>query len=1072
MSFAAFVERSSYNAQGTDVSGLISADTTWDLPGSPYIVIDNVTVDSGVSLTIDAGVEVKFDGPFSLFVNGTLRAIGNATNRINFTSNNPFPGPNDWNGIEISPGGNATIAFSDIFYARDGLYLNSSSGNNVSNNRFMHNFGLGIRLVDSHSNSVRNNNVSHNNGDGLNLDSSNDNSIRNNTFVENGPYGIYMINSSNNTLAGNGMHNCFNGMGLWSGSFNNTLINNTLSSNSMSGINVESSLSNTISGNIVVGNENGIYLWSSSMNNEISNNTILSNSNTGINVWFNSNYNTMTYNLLSGNGNGTYFSSAHRNTLYRNIISNSYVYGARLVQSSNNTIYHNNFADNFQQAFDNSNNFWNVSYYWDAPHPSGGNYWSDYDAFFEGCIDDNDSALTPQTGPGGPDGICDFQYTIDADSQDFYPLTAPVDFARPMIVSTTPADGASGVSLSQDVIITFNEPMYQTSFSFVIAPDPGGWIWTWNATGDTATGQHNDFLESTTYTFTVTFAEDLAGNVLTSGPVPNPWNWTTTIDGIPPTITATTPVDDESGVPIDQDVVIIFSEPMDTATFTYTIVPDPGGWTWTWSMGDTVVTGSHLDFDMGTDYAFNVTKVYDVIGNPLAPGPVPNPWNWTTMTDNIPPTIMSTVPVDDASGVPVDRDVVITFSESIDTATFAYTVVPDPGGWTWTWSMGDTVATGSHDDFDVNGDYTFTVTDANDLNGNTLISGPVPNPWNWTTVFVDVQAPTVEAWEPGGSQGQSFTQGELVDVFWYAYDIVGLAPNPIDIFYGDGSSSWNPVALGESNDGMHVWDTSGVSCPGTYWINVSATDTSGWTAHDAGNYSFDLMCPVTLPPEIISVGTEPMAQFTGRNITISAEVYDGDTAVENLTVFVNIARLDEVSTGNYSAECDSGGNCILQVSFDLQGTYFFTVWVNDTDDNWDYATHLFVIVEDPSERGQRDQNWKPVIAFIFTFVLLLIGSMLSYWRPLRLKGVLHFDRVYTFILGVLPIAVLEAATGFTSLFTGLLCIPPVYGSGVIVDAFIIIIGLLIDLAIFTKGRSASTYIGETTFDTEKDENED
>jgi parallel beta-helix repeat protein len=1070
MSFAAFVERSSHNAQGTDVSGLISADTNWDLTGSPYTVVDNVTVDSGVKLTIDAGVEVKFDGPFSLLVNGTLHAVGNATSRINFTSNNPAPSPNDWSGIEINPGGNASVAFSDIFYAREALFLNQSSGNNVSDNRIMHSFGKAIVVIDSSNNSFNNNNISHN-SEGIDLESSHGNSISNNAFAENSVYGIFMFACSNNMLANNSIVNNFNGVGIWSSSFNNTLINNTVSSNSMSGINVESSQNNTISGNLVVQNENGIYLWTGSRYNQISNNTILSNSNTGINVWFNSNYNTMTYNLLSNNGNGTYFSSVHWNTLYRNIIEDSYVYGARLVQSSNNSIYHNNFVDNFQQAFDNSDNFWNVSYYWDAPRPSGGNYWKDYDTFFEGCIDDNDSAITPQTGPGGPDGICDFQYTIDADSQDFYPLTAPVDLARPVILSTTPVDGASGVSLSQDVIITFSEPMYQTSFSFAIAPDPGGWMWTWNATGDRVTGQHNDFLESTTYAFTVTFAEDLAGNVITSGPVPNPWNWTTTSDGTPPEITATTPVDDASSVPIDQDVVVTFSEPMDTATFTYTIVPDPGGWTWTWSMGDSVVSGTHTDFGIGTGYDFNVTYAEDVIGNQLTSGPVPNPWNWTTMPDNVPPLIMSTVPVDDASGVAVNQDVVITFSEPMDTATFAYTIVPDPGGWTWTWSMGDTVATGSHNDFDVNGGYVFTVTDANDLNGNPLMSGPVPNPWNWTTVFADVEAPTVEAWEPGGSQGQSFTQGELVDVLWNAYDNVGLAPNPIDIFFGD-SSAWNTIAMGESDDGLYIWDTSGVACPGTYWINVSATDTAGWTGYDAGNYSYDIVCPVSLPPEIIRVGAEPLVQFTGRNLTINAEVYDGDTAIENLTVFVNIARLDDVSTGNYSAECDTQGNCTLQVALEHPGTHFFTVWVNDTDGNWDYETHFFLIVEDPSERGQRPQNWKPAIAFIFTFVLLLIGTVLSYWRPLRLRGILHFDRVYTFILGVLPIAVLEAATGFTSLFTGLLCIPPVYGSGVIVDAFIIVIGLLIDLAIITKGKSAFTYLGETTFDAEKDENED
>jgi len=66
-------------------------------------------------------------------------------------------------------------------------------------------------------------------------------------------------------------------------------------------------------------------------------------------------------------------------------------------------------------------NIWNNSY------PSGGNYWSDYSPT---CADNFDGALTPQMGLGGPDGICDLQYNIDADSADYYPLTTlytPVD---------------------------------------------------------------------------------------------------------------------------------------------------------------------------------------------------------------------------------------------------------------------------------------------------------------------------------------------------------------------------------------------------------------------------------------------------------------------------------------------------------------------------------------------------------------------------------------------------------------------------------------------------------------------
>ncbi|MEE4356918.1 MAG: hypothetical protein V2I97_10640, partial [Desulfococcaceae bacterium] len=60
----------------TNVSGSISADTRWNLSGSPYIVTGDVTVEAGMTLTIDPGVQVKFDSGFSLIVYGILNAVG------------------------------------------------------------------------------------------------------------------------------------------------------------------------------------------------------------------------------------------------------------------------------------------------------------------------------------------------------------------------------------------------------------------------------------------------------------------------------------------------------------------------------------------------------------------------------------------------------------------------------------------------------------------------------------------------------------------------------------------------------------------------------------------------------------------------------------------------------------------------------------------------------------------------------------------------------------------------------------------------------------------------------------
>ncbi|MDI6793893.1 MAG: Ig-like domain-containing protein [bacterium] len=93
-----------------------------------------------------------------------------------------------------------------------------------------------------------------------------------------------------------------------------------------------------------------------------------------------------------------------------------------------------------------------------------------------------------------------------------------VDSTAPTVISTTPNTGAIGVSLTQDIIVTFSEPMDTPSLSISSTPDPTGWTTSWNAQDTQVTCSHNPFNESTTYTFQITAAKDKAGNNLSSLP--------------------------------------------------------------------------------------------------------------------------------------------------------------------------------------------------------------------------------------------------------------------------------------------------------------------------------------------------------------------------------------------------------------------------------------------------------------------------------------------------------------------------------------------------------------------------
>ncbi|MCW4023503.1 MAG: hypothetical protein NWF01_00505 [Candidatus Bathyarchaeota archaeon] len=82
----------------SNVSGIITTDTTWTKTGSPYELTGNVLINHGVTLTIEAGATVNFNG-YELMVNGTLIARGASGEEIHFNGGEleltPFSTPWD-----------------------------------------------------------------------------------------------------------------------------------------------------------------------------------------------------------------------------------------------------------------------------------------------------------------------------------------------------------------------------------------------------------------------------------------------------------------------------------------------------------------------------------------------------------------------------------------------------------------------------------------------------------------------------------------------------------------------------------------------------------------------------------------------------------------------------------------------------------------------------------------------------------------------------------------------------------------------------------------------------------------
>ncbi|MSP64723.1 MAG: fibronectin type III domain-containing protein, partial [Bacteroidetes bacterium] len=110
------------NAQ-TNVSGVISTNTTWTINGSPYNVTDNIQIPTGITLTIKAGVIVKFYGGMGIVVKGNIIAKGTKDSVINFTK---YSGTN-WNSISITSNDTSVFYYCKLNYGVNSIAVDGSN---------------------------------------------------------------------------------------------------------------------------------------------------------------------------------------------------------------------------------------------------------------------------------------------------------------------------------------------------------------------------------------------------------------------------------------------------------------------------------------------------------------------------------------------------------------------------------------------------------------------------------------------------------------------------------------------------------------------------------------------------------------------------------------------------------------------------------------------------------------------------------------------------------------------------------------------------------------------------------
>jgi len=147
--------------------------------------------------------------------------------------------------------------------------------------------------------------------------------------------------------------------------------------------------------------------------------------------------NTIKGNDICENRYGIYFQSSNNNSITENTIKYNRIRGVQLSNSSNNSIYLNDFANNFN-AYSDSNNHWNstkpiIYHYHNFTFANFmGNYWHDYTG---SDIDDNGIGNVPYRIPPANKDVAPLMRKFE----EYYTVQTPepLQTAAPVITFTT-----------------------------------------------------------------------------------------------------------------------------------------------------------------------------------------------------------------------------------------------------------------------------------------------------------------------------------------------------------------------------------------------------------------------------------------------------------------------------------------------------------------------------------------------------------------------------------------------------------------------------------------------------------
>lgn len=234
------------------------------------------------------------------------------------------------------------------------------------------------------------------------------------------------------------------------------------------------------------------------------------------------------------------------------------------------------------------------------------------------------------------------------------------------------------------------------------------------------------------------------------------------------------------------------------------------------------------------------------------------------------------------------------------------------------------------------GFYTYTIW-ANDTDDN----------WNATGIYnftiADMDGPYLSNLNDFPDPQEN---GGYVNITVDLTDDIGADSAWVNVTYPDGS--WANISMEKGQSDQFYFNTT-YNDLGAYSYTIWANDTSdNWNKTGPGTF----VIQDTDGPEFTNLNDSPDPQDRGGYVNVTVEVLD-DVSVDE--VWINITYPDS-SWANISMEKGNGDEWFYNATYILLGAYSYTIWANDTSDNWNFTSPASFTIVDPGVPEFNDIN--------------------------------------------------------------------------------------------------------------------